>query len=107
MFLVGVFFAEERGKGLFGLDLSGKFPIYRLYRQKGIFQKYGAELENFSVLLQTISEKRAGNMRQELNGWEGAELVWITHASAVNEQTILSAPIWRDYKQTYQSVLKT
>lgn len=87
--------------------IKDKITGYRLYRQKGVFQKYDAELDNFSVLLQTISEKRAQNMRQELNGWEGAELVWITHASAVNEQTILSAPIWRDFKQTYQSVLKT
>jgi hypothetical protein len=102
-----LYFVEiDRGTEGFKI-IKEKITGYRIYTQRKIFQKYGQELNKFSVLLQTNSEKRAENLRHELNGWEGAELVWITHDKAVNEKTILSAPIWRDYDLNYTSILKT
>ncbi len=87
--------------------IKDKITGYRLYRQKEIYQKYGAGLSGFVVLLQTSSETRAQNLRRELSGFAGAELVWIATAGAVSEQTVLSAPIWLDCEGNRKSILRS
>lgn len=100
-----LFFVEiDRGSESHEI-IRKKIIGYALYRQQGLFQKYGP-FKDFRVLMQTSSESRAHNMRQRLAHLEGEELVWITHKNLVNEQTLVSEPIWLTYDGTMKSILK-
>lgn len=68
---------------------------YHYFRQQGVFRKYGCfHQDRFRVLLQTGSPKRAANIRAALQGSDGEDLVLITAAEQVREETILKQPIW-------------
>ncbi len=78
---------------------------YSLYLQQRVFQNFG-KFEGFCVLFQTISPKRAENMRKALVGTEGSDLVWITDVQRVTEETILSKPIWTDHKGNFRAIMR-
>lgn len=79
---------------------------YDLYRKEKIFQKFG-RFKGFRVLFQAHSKKRAQNMRKALTNLEGADLVWITAVSEVNENTLLKSPIWINDQGETRSILKS
>jgi hypothetical protein len=68
---------------------------YHCFREQGVFRKYGRfHQDRFRVLLQTSSPKRAANLRALLRGSDGEDLVLITAAEEVREDTILKQPVW-------------
>ncbi|MBF0475063.1 MAG: hypothetical protein HQK59_04375 [Deltaproteobacteria bacterium] len=64
------------------------------------------KFNDFLVLFQTSTEACGQNIRQNLFEQEGAEIVWVTDYSKVNEHTVLNAPIWQDHEMKPRQVLK-
>jgi hypothetical protein len=99
-------FFLEIDRGTEGLTkIKDKVIGYNLYREQKIFTKYG-KFPDFTVLFQTSSEKRAGNMRDYLTDVKGTELVWITDHTKVNEDTILQEKIWKNHELEMKSIVK-
>lgn len=94
----------DRGTETLG-RIRDKLTGYQLYFQEKVFAQFG-EFSGFTVLLQTDSSKRADNIRQELKGLSGTELVWVTDDKKVNEKTILHGPIWLDHELKLRSIVK-
>lgn len=78
---------------------------YNTYLQKRIFTKYG-KFDDFQVLIQTNSAKRAENIRKNLTDQEGADFVWVTNVGQINEKSVLNEPVWLDHDWKLRSVLK-
>lgn len=85
--------------------IKDKVIGYSLYLKQNVFAKFG-KFTTFVVLLQTNSAKRAENIRHFLTGVDGAELVWITDASQVKQDTIATSPIWQDHELKTRAILK-
>jgi hypothetical protein len=85
--------------------LRDKVIGYDLFRRQRFAQKSGAT-EDFRVLLQTNSPRRAANIRQALVGLSGEELIWITDAARVTERSLLTGPIWIDANGQHRAILK-
>jgi hypothetical protein len=86
--------------------LRQKVIAYHLYREAGLFTAHGAKLTGFTVLIQTTTPRRAENLRAELQGTLGAELVWTTDEGRVSAPTVFSAPVWKDYAGNERQVLR-
>lgn len=100
-----IYFLEiDRGSESLSV-IKDKVIGYNLYLKNKIFNKFGAG-DSFTVLLQTSSEKRAKNIRNYLVDQEGAELVWITNVQQVDENSIVSAPIWQDSTLEHRAMIK-
>jgi hypothetical protein len=96
----------EIDRGTEGLNvIKDKIIGYSLYLKQNVFAKFG-KFKGFVVLFQTNSKKRADNIRHFLTGVDGAELVWITDASQVTQETIATAPIWQDHERKARAILK-
>jgi hypothetical protein len=96
----------EIDRGTEGLNvIKDKIIGYSLYLKQNVFAKFG-KFKGFVVLLQTNSKKRAENIRHFLTGVDGAELVWITDAGQVTQETIATAPIWQDHERKARAILK-
>jgi hypothetical protein len=87
--------------------LRHKAIAYHLYREAGFFTAHGTSLAGFTVLIQTTTPKRAENLRAELQGTQGADLIWIAAEGAVSAATVFSAPIWTDYTGKPRQVLRS
>jgi hypothetical protein len=86
----------EIDMGTMGMDkLRDKLIGYKLYLDKKHHLKY-LQAENFRLLFQTTSPKRAENIKNTFADMKGADLVWITDENLVNQDTILNKDIWRD-----------
>ena len=100
-----VYFLEiDRGTESLSV-IRDKVIGYNIYHKQKIFNKFGAG-DVFTVLLQTSSEKRAENIRKYLVDQEGAELVWVTNVQQVDENSIISSPIWQDYQFEQKAMIK-
>lgn len=86
--------------------IKDKVIGYNIYRKLNFFKKDG-KFDKFLLLIQTNSEKRAKNIRNELTDLEGSDLTWVTSVNKVNEKSIISEPIWEDYQLQKKSILKT
>jgi len=96
----------EIDRGTEGLNvIKDKIIGYSLYLKQNVFAKFG-KFKAFVVLLQTNSRKRAENIRHFLTGVDGAELVWVTDANQVTQETIATAPIWQDHERKARAILK-
>lgn len=85
--------------------LQRKVVGYGLYRKQETFRKFGA-FQTFRVLVQTCSEKRMMNLRRQLVGVDGEDLVWVTDVGKVNESSLLDVPIWMDDKRTMKTLVR-
>ncbi len=96
----------EIDRGTEGLNvIKDKITGYSLYLKQNVFVKFG-KFKGFTVLLQTNSAKRAENIRHFLTGVDGSELVWISDAGQVKQETIATSPIWQDHELKMRAVLK-
>ena len=96
----------EIDRGTEGLNvIKDKIIGYSLYLKQNVFAKFG-KFKTFVVLLQTNSAKRAENIRHFLTGIDGAELVWISEAGQVKQETIVISPIWQDHELKMRTILK-
>jgi hypothetical protein len=96
----------EIDRGTMGLKkIREKILAYYFYLKQGSFRKFG-KFNDFKILLQTSSKKRAANIREMLLGQKGAAFVWVTDFQQVSEKSILSEAIWRDWEGKLRSVLK-
>ena len=99
-------FFIEIDRGTESLDrIRNKVIGYNLFQKSSSFQKFG-KFDDFKVLIQTHSDKRARNMREHLVDMHGSELIWITHRSVVNDATIAAEEIWLDHTLSNVSILK-
>lgn len=86
----------EVDRGTHGLQVvCDKIHGYYLYHEKQFHKSFG-DFRDFKVLIQTSSEKRAGNLRKMLADRLGAGRVWVTSYDRVNENSLLYEPIWKD-----------
>lgn len=96
----------EIDRGTEGLNvIKDKVIGYSLYLKQNVFAKFG-KFKTFVVLLQTNSTKRAENIRHFLTGVDGSELVWISEAGQVKQETIATSPIWQDHELKRRAILK-
>lgn len=96
----------EIDRGTEGLSrIRDKVIGYNLYLREEVYKKFG-EFDDFKVLLQTSSPKRAKNIRRCLVDQEGTDFVWITSMEQVNRDSILTSPIWMDHRQEAKALLK-
>lgn len=101
-----LFFLEiDRGSESQG-HIRDKAIGYHLLRETKLFQKFG-QFERFRVLFQTNSARRAENIRASLANIEGEDLIWLTDDSLVKEETVVTGPIWRDYKNRSRCIVLT
>ena len=75
-----------------------------LFRNK-LFSKFGA-FENFVVLFQTSSDKRAQNIARVAREMVCEPKVFTTSYPAVSEETILRGQIWIDQQNELRALLK-
>lgn len=85
--------------------IQDKVRGYHQFARERLFHKFG-KFPDFLVLIQTSSPRRAGNMRQALQGLAGTERVWITSVDQVTPETVLASPIWRDHENKPRQVLR-
>lgn len=86
--------------------IADKLTAYHLYRREGVFKKFGA-FDEFKVLFQTTSVKRAHNMAKIAQDFGEVLDVWVTDQNQVVPSTILSEPIWlRSGYDQPQAILK-
>lgn len=84
----------EIDRGTEGLQtIRRKIRAYQLYARNNLFAKYG-KFQNFTVLFQTSSPKRATNMTKLIAEMEAGKQFLVSHAAAVNDSSILTKPIW-------------
>lgn len=84
----------EIDRGTEGLQtIRRKIRAYQLYARNKLFAKFG-KFQNFAVLFQTSSERRAANMVKLAAEMDFGLQLLVTHAAVVTEQTLLTAPIW-------------
>lgn len=96
----------EIDRGTEGLNvIKDKITGYSLYLKQNVFAKFG-KFKGFTVLLQTNSKKRAENIRHHLTGVDGSELVWISEAGQVNQETVATSPIWQDHEMKMRVIVK-
>ena len=96
----------EIDRGTEGLNvIKDKIIGYSLYLKQNVFAKFG-KFKTFTVLLQTNSAKRAENIRHHLTGVDGSELVWVSDAGQVKQETIATSPIWQDHELKMRAILK-
>lgn len=96
----------EVDRGTHGLEkIREKVHGYYLYHTKGLHKQLVSSSADFTVLFQTSSEKRANNMREMLAGYIGADRVWVTDYSKVDENTLLFEPIWKDVAGNDKTIL--
>lgn len=96
----------EIDRGTEGLNvIKDKITGYSLYLKQNVFAKFG-KFQTFTVLLQTNSKKRAENIRHHLTGVDGTELVWITDANQVSQNTVASGAVWQDYELKTRAIVK-
>jgi hypothetical protein len=97
----------EIDRGTERLDIvRDKVIGYNIYKRENLFKKYG-NFEDFKVLIQTNSEKRAQNMRNHFLNLEGSDFTWISNVRKVDQNTVLHAPIWTDHKFEPRQILKS
>jgi len=77
---------------------------YNLYQQENVQKKFGS-FDDFVVLIQTSSQKRAANIRKNLVDQPGANFVYVTSVGEVTAHTIFSEPIWLDHTNVVSSLL--
>ena len=85
--------------------IRNKVIGYHLFRKAKLHAKWGVP-EDFRVLIQTTSQRRAQNICEDLVETSGSDLVWVTHHAAVNVKTLLAEPIWKDVHGKPQSLLR-
>ncbi len=85
--------------------IQDKVRGYHQFAKERAFQKFG-RFTDFLVLMQTSSRRRAGNMRDALQGLAGTERIWITSVDQVAPATVLASPIWRDHENKARQVLR-
>jgi hypothetical protein len=84
----------EIDRGTEGLQtIRRKMRAYQLYARNRVFAKLG-KFQNFTVLFQTSSERRAANMVRLVAEMDSGLQVLVTHAAAVTEKTLLTEPVW-------------
>lgn len=84
----------EIDRGTEGLQtIRRKLRAYQLFAKNKLFAKYGP-FKNFTVLFQTSSERRAANMVKLIGEMDYGLQVFVCHAAAVTDQTLLISPIW-------------
>lgn len=102
-----LFFLEiDRGSESLRRIVDDKVPGYRLFKNSGVFRKFG-DFAGFLVLLVTNSERRAANLRQALTDVPGEADVWIAAETAISETTVLTGTVWLDHEHVYQAVLRS
>lgn len=85
----------EIDRGTHGLEkLREKIHGYYLYHAKGLHKPLLHTGDDFVVLFQTSSAKRASNLRDTLTGYVGSDRVWVTNYDRVDENSLLFDPIW-------------
>lgn len=98
-------FALEVDRGTESLEiLRKKILAYSFAYNQGKFKKYQGS-EDFTVLIQTSSPKRASNLRQALIGLQGEEMVWVTSVENVSDNNLLRKDIWIDAKNRKRTIL--
>lgn len=86
--------------------LRDKVVGYSLYLSEGVYRKFG-KFDRFRVLFQVPSPTRAENLRKELTGTDGSDLVLITDVAQVTEDALLTKPIWKDVGGNAMALLRT
>lgn len=84
--------------------IKDKVTGYAIYKDRGLVSRHG--VADFRVLFQTNTEQRAQSIRRFLTGVDGTELVWITAAAQVTQDTIVTSPIWQDHELKTRAILK-
>lgn len=96
----------EIDRGTEGLQtIRRKIRAYQLYARNKLFAKFGP-FQNFAVLFQTSSERRAANMVKLIAEMDYGLQVLITHAAIVTEETVLTDPIWQQREGNSLSLIK-
>jgi hypothetical protein len=96
----------EIDRGTEGLQtIRRKIRAYQLYARNKLFSKFG-KFQNFAVLFQTSSERRAANMIKLVAEMDYGLQILVTHAAAVSEQSILDAAIWQQSEGEPMSLIK-
>ena len=67
---------------------------------------FNEQVNNFRVLIQATSEKRAKNIRAALTDMEGSSLVMVTDKNKVSSESILQHPIWLDLENKSQRLVR-
>lgn len=99
-----LFFLEiDRGTESLGV-IKDKVTGYNLYKKQDIYKKFGA-FDNFTVLFQTNSSKRAEHITRLLLDIENSENIWVTDVGKVTEKTILSS-VWLNGKMEQKAIVK-
>ena len=88
-------FFVEIDRGTEGLRvIADKLTGYHLYKRESIFKKFG-EFQDFRVLFQTTSIKRATNIQKLASDFSDVLDVWVTEDQATSDRTVLLGSIWR------------
>lgn len=100
-------FLVEVDKGTEGLRvIADKLTAYHLYRREGIFKKFGA-FNEFKVLFQTTSMKRAQNLAKIAHDFGDVLDIWVTDQNQVAPSSVLKEAIWlRPENDQPQALLK-
>jgi len=97
----------EIDRGTHGLEkIRDKVTGYNLYFKKDLHKKYG-DFDDFKILFQTSSPKRANNIRNCLVDQERSESVWITDYEKVTDTSLLHTPIWQNIAGEPKQILIT
>jgi len=96
----------EVDRGTEGLRvISDKLTGYHLYKRENVFKKFG-KFDDFRVLIQTNSAKRAANIQTHASAFEDVMDIWTTHDDVVSENSILLELIWVTSQKRSVSIVK-
>ncbi|MEM7241239.1 MAG: replication-relaxation family protein [Pseudomonadota bacterium] len=93
-------FLVEIDRGTEGLRvIADKLTGYHLYRRERVFKKFGS-FDNFRVLIQTTSEKRAQNIASIAKDFSEVLDVWVVENNRASAKSVLRKPIWINSKNS-------
>lgn len=85
--------------------LKNKLIGYNLARKTKFFSKFVKDYQDFVILFQCESERRAKNIHQAFAEMEGEEYVWTCTREDVKTKNLLHDPIFRDWQGERVGVL--
>jgi len=100
-------FFVEVDRGTEGLRvIADKLTGYHLYKRENVFKKYG-EFDDFRVLIQTNSEKRAQNIGDAAKNFCDAIDVWTAPQQRADRMNLLHGRFWQSNRENErQSLLR-
>lgn len=101
-------FFVEIDRGTEGLAvIQDKLTGYALYQRERIFRKFG-DFDGFRVLIQTNADRRARNIVELVERFEGNVDAWVTSEASETHDDVLTSPSWhKPGSDQLSSILKT